>query len=100
MPISEVYEELRQIALSDYGDIVVQVAIMRLMQMTVDDQLVRFELPPAVQARLQHLLDRQDQGLPLSEAERQEAEGLVEIAEFLSLLRLRAERVSQQTNGI
>jgi hypothetical protein len=55
MPISEVYEELRQIALSDYGDIVVQVAIMRLMQMTVDDQLVRFELPPAVQARLQHL---------------------------------------------
>jgi hypothetical protein len=25
------------------------------MQMTVDDQLVRFELPPAVQARLQHL---------------------------------------------
>jgi hypothetical protein len=100
MPISEIYEELRQIALSDYGDIVVQVAIMRLMQMTVDDQLVRFELPPAVQARLQHLLDRQDQGLPLSEAERQEAEGLVEIAEFLSLLRLRAERVSQQTNGI
>ena len=51
------------------------------MQMTVDDQLVRFELPPAVQARLQHLLDRQDQGLPLSEAERQEAEGLVEFAE-------------------
>ena len=69
------------------------------MQMTVDDQLVRFELPPAVQARLQHLLDRQDQGLSLSEAERQEADGLVEIAEFLSLLRLRAERVSQQTNG-
>jgi hypothetical protein len=69
------------------------------MQMTVDDQLVRFELPPAVQARLQYLLDRQDQGLPLSETERQEAEGLVEIAEFLSLLRLRAERVSQQTNG-
>jgi hypothetical protein len=30
MPISEIYEELRQIALSDYGDIVVQVAIIRL----------------------------------------------------------------------
>lgn len=67
------------------------------MQMTVDDQLVRFELPPAVQARLQHLLDRQDQGLPLSEVERQEAEGLVEIAEFLSLLRLRAELYSLST---
>lgn len=69
------------------------------MQLTIDPQLVRFELPPAVQARLQYLLDRQDKGVPLSEAEREEAEGLVEIAEFLSLLRLRAERVSKQSNG-
>ena len=57
--------------------------------------LARFRLPEAVAARLQTLLDRQDSGQPLSAAEREEAEGLVDLAEFLSLLRLRAERMSQ-----
>ncbi|MEM6503664.1 MAG: hypothetical protein AAF685_17730 [Cyanobacteria bacterium P01_C01_bin.89] len=58
--------------------------------------LVKFQLPEAVQRRLQFLLDRQDEGEKLSTLERQEAEGLVELAEFLSLLQLRARRVSQQ----
>ena len=58
-------------------------------------ELTRFQLPPAVQNRLQFLLDRQDEGYPLSKAERQEAEGLVELVEFLSLLQLRSTRVSQ-----
>ncbi|NJL88940.1 MAG: hypothetical protein HC916_03390 [Coleofasciculaceae cyanobacterium SM2_1_6] len=49
-------------------------------------ELTRFQLSPAVQFRLQFLLDRQDKGYTLSEAERQEAEGLVELVEFLSLL--------------
>jgi hypothetical protein len=57
--------------------------------------LARFRLPEAVAARLQALLDRQDSGHPLSEAERAEADGLVNLAEFLSLLRLRAERLAQ-----
>jgi hypothetical protein len=38
--------------------------------------------------------DRQDAGQPLTDPERAEAEGLVNLAEFLSLLRLRAERLS------
>mgnify|MGYP006272402659 FL=1 len=58
-------------------------------------ELTRFELSPAVQSRLQFLLDRQDEGYTLSQAERQEAEGLVELMEFLSLLQLRSTRVSQ-----
>ena len=37
------------------------------------------------------LLDRQEKGVPLKDAERREAEGLVELAELLTLLRLRAE---------
>ena len=49
-----------------------------------------FKLPPGVQKRLASLLDQQDAGKPLSAAERREAEGLVEMAEFLSLLKLRA----------
>lgn len=59
-------------------------------------ELTRFQLPQAVQSRLQQLLDRQDEGDELSIAEQQEAEGLVELSEFLSLLRLRSTRVTKQ----
>jgi hypothetical protein len=59
-------------------------------------ELTEFQLPEAVQERLQFLLERQDAGEELSEAERQEAEGLVELAEFLSLIRLRSRRVIKQ----
>ena len=57
--------------------------------------LARFQLPAAVAARLQSLLDRQDAGQSLSTPEREEAEGLVNLAELLTLLRLRAERLGQ-----
>jgi hypothetical protein len=59
-------------------------------------ELTRFQLPQAVQARLQFLLDRQDEGNKLSQSECQEAEGLVELSEFLSLLSLRSTRVMKQ----
>jgi hypothetical protein len=52
--------------------------------------------PEGVNKRLQTLLDRQDRGKILTRAERQEAEGLVDLAELLALLRLRAQRVGQQ----
>ncbi len=55
--------------------------------------LAHFRLPAAVAARLQTLLDRQDAGQPLTEQERAEAEGLVDLAELLTLLRLRSERL-------
>lgn len=63
------------------------------------DDLARFRLPAGVQARLQGLLDRQEGGTPLTEAERQEAEGLVNLAELLTLLKLRAERAGRATAG-
>lgn len=59
-------------------------------------ELTHFQLPHAVQERLQLLLARQDAGEDLTQAERLEAEGLVELAEFLSLLRLRAQRIIKQ----
>ncbi len=68
------------------------------MTLTLDvdlpGDLERFRLPEAVAARLQSLLDQQDAGRPLSSQERDEAEGLVDLAEFLTLLRLRAERIT------
>jgi hypothetical protein len=39
-------------------------------------------------------MDKQDEGEPLTDSDRREAEGLVDLADLLSLLRLRAERVS------
>ena len=67
------------------------------MTLTIDvdlpADLARFRLPEAVAARLQTLLDRQDSAHPLTPQERHEAGGLVDLAEFLTLLRLRAERM-------
>lgn len=60
-------------------------------------ELAYFQLPDAVQARLQFLLDRQDAGEVLTQAERQEAEGLVELTEFLALLHLRSQHLGQQS---
>jgi hypothetical protein len=69
---------------------------MFAIQMEVPDDLARFRLPPAVDTRLQLLLDRQDGGERLTTAERKEAQGLVNLAEMLSLLRLRARRISSE----
>jgi hypothetical protein len=65
-----------------------------LIELQVPGDLARFQLPAGVQSRLQELLDRQDSGQALTDAERSEAEGLVSLAELLSLLRLRAERAA------
>jgi ribosome assembly protein YihI (activator of Der GTPase) len=63
------------------------------LRIEVPEDLARFRLPAGVQHRLQQLLDRQDAGSVLTKAEQHEAEGLVDLAELLSLLRLRAERL-------
>ncbi len=67
-----------------------------LIELELPMDLEKFRLPVGVQQRLQELLDRQDQGDNLTPAERQEAEGLVDLAELLSLLQLRAFRATQR----
>ena len=64
------------------------------IEVDLPSDLARFRLPDAVAARLQMLLDRQDAGQPLTSAESDEAAGLVNLAELLTLLRLRSERIS------
>ena len=61
------------------------------IELDLPADLAQFRLPAALNARLSELLDRQDSGVPLKDKERHEAEGLVELAEMLTLLRLRAE---------
>lgn len=63
------------------------------IELELPGDLARFQLPQGVDARLSYLLDKQDRGEPLSIRERQEAEGLVNLAETLTLLRVRAERI-------
>jgi hypothetical protein len=62
------------------------------IELEMPGDLKHFRLPKGVNARLQELLDKQNREGKLSRAERREAEGLVNLAEMLTLLRLRAER--------
>lgn len=67
------------------------------LEVKMPGDLAKFRLPKGVAKRLQTLLDRQDAGQALTAAERREAEGLVEVAELLSLLRLRAQRLNRRS---
>ena len=64
----------------------------RPVMIELPDDPEKLRLPKGVHDRLQYLLDKQDGGTRLTEEERLEAEGLVEVAELLSLLKGRAER--------
>ena len=66
-----------------------------VIELEMPSDLERFVLPEGVQQRLQSLLDKQGRGKELTAAEREEAEGLVDLAELLSLLKLRARRGAQ-----
>lgn len=71
-----------------------------LIEIEMPGALSQFKLPSGVNERLQNLLDRQDNGELLTDNERREAEGLVDLAEFLSLLSLRSNRArSEQENN-
>jgi hypothetical protein len=67
------------------------------IEIEMPDDLTQFRLPEGVQERLRNLHDKQGGGYPLTDPERREAEGLVNLADLVSLLRLRAERVSGHT---
>jgi hypothetical protein len=75
-------------------------AAAAMMQIEVEfdpaSELSRLQLPEGVDRRLRALLDKQDGGEDLTDDERAEAEGLVELADLLSLLRLRASRSNHE----
>lgn len=64
------------------------------LEVELPGDLARFRLPEGVQRRLQELLDKQETGLALTPEEQGEAQGLVDLTDLLSLLRLRAERLN------
>jgi len=71
-----------------------------LVEIEMPVAIDEFKLPAGVNERLQYLLDRQDQGEPLTDKERKEAGGLVDLAEMLSLLKLRAKRVQREEQAL
>lgn len=60
-----------------------------ILELEVPDSVARLRLPDGVNARLHALLDKQDSAGALTDEERSEAEGLVDLTDFLSLLRIR-----------
>ena len=66
------------------------------LEVEMPDEMSRLQLPEGVERRLHELLDNQDSGQPLTDNERGEAEGLAHMNDFLSLLRLRSERLSKR----
>jgi len=67
-----------------------------LVELDVPADWKEFKLPPALDVRLQNLLDKQDQSGKLSRSERREALALTELVEMLSLMKLRAERAESR----
>ena len=61
-------------------------------EIEVPADLARLHLPEGVDRRLHALLDKQDGGAALSPDEQAEAEGLVDLADLLTLLRLRSSK--------
>ncbi len=60
------------------------------LDLELPDDLARFKLPAGVNERLTSLLDKQDSGQALTDQERREAEGLVDLADTLTYLGLKA----------
>lgn len=69
------------------------------IEIEVPADLARLQLPEGGDRRLHVLLDKQDSGVPLSADEQAEAEGLVDIGDLLTLLRLSSAATGKPTPG-
>ena len=67
-----------------------------LIQLDLPRDWKDFKLPPALNSRLQSLLDKQDLTGRLSRSERQEAKAITELVDMLSLLKLRARKAERR----
>jgi hypothetical protein len=66
-----------------------------LVELEVPGDWAKFRLPPALNDRLQQLLDRQDAQGKLTRAERNEARALTELVDMLTLMKLRADQANR-----
>ncbi len=66
-----------------------------VVELQLPGDIGRLSMPPALHARLQYLLDLQDRNGKLSGMERREARALTEMADLMTLMKLRARRASR-----
>jgi hypothetical protein len=69
------------------------------IQLQVPTHLANLAFPEALDRRLHALLDKQDRGERLTEDEQVEAEALVDLAQLLTLLRLRMSPQEESPGG-
>jgi hypothetical protein len=62
-----------------------------MVELHLPEDWRKFRLPPALEERLQELLDRQDHEGKLSTRERREAKALVELVDMLTLIKAQAQ---------
>lgn len=65
------------------------------LKLELPEDWKQLSFPPALDNRLQYLLDQQDRGHTLSDEERSEAEALCNLVDMLALLKLRAEQAAE-----
>ncbi len=68
-----------------------------IVRIEMPSSLKRYRFPKALDRRLHVLLDKQDRGEKLTPEERREAEGLVDMAELVSLLKSRVELANRRS---
>ena len=80
-------------ALRHFADALTSFSMSRTVQLTVPmpSKLAKLRFPKALDARLQFLLDEQGRKGRLTSGEKMEAEGLVQMATTLSILKLGAQ---------
>ncbi len=80
-------------ALRHFADALTSFSMSRTVQLTVPmpSKLAKLRFPKALDARLQFLLDEQGRKGRLTSGEKKEAEGLVQMATTLSILKLGAQ---------
>jgi hypothetical protein len=62
------------------------------------ERIVRFQIEPGVQSRVEELAQRANEGL-LTPAERSEYQSYVDAADMITLFKLKAKRLLQADNG-
>lgn len=67
------------------------------VELDLPDDWQAFKLPPALNDRLQELLDRQDEQGSLDARDRREAEALTQLVDMLALMKLRAEAAQKRS---
>ena len=70
-----------------------------MVQLDLPKDWRTFRMPRGLQVRLQELLDCRDEVGKLTRRERQEANSLVELAEMLTLMKLRVRLAAKQATS-